>query len=248
MRALILAAGRGQRMRPLTDHTPKPLLQLAGKPIIVWQIERLREAGIVELVINLGWLGSSIPAVLGDGSGLGVRIAYSAEPQEAYETGGGIATALPLLSAGEHAPFAVVSGDIYTGFDYARLHQAAARIAAEPQATSAHFVLTDNPAHHPGGDMALDAAGRVRRAGALLNYGNIGVFHPDLFVSQPARQAWKLFPWMYGEVDAGRVSGEHFRGPWHNLGTPEQLAALDASLRAPGSVCANSSSAPRAQK
>ena len=235
-------------MRPLTDHTPKPLLQLAGKPIIVWQIERLREAGIVELVINLGWLGSSIPAVLGDGSGLGVRIAYSAEPQEAYETGGGIATALPLLSAGERAPFAVVSGDIYTGFDYARLHQAAARIAAEPQATSAHFVLTDNPAHHPGGDMALDAAGRVRRAGALLNYGNIGVFHPDLFVSQPARQAWKLFPWMYGEVDAGRVSGEHFRGPWHNLGTPEQLAALDASLRAPGSVCANSSSAPRAQK
>lgn len=235
-------------MRPLTDHTPKPLLQLAGKPIIVWQIERLREAGIVELVINLGWLGSSIPAVLGDGSGLGVRIAYSAEPQEAYETGGGIATALPLLSAGERAPFAVVSGDIYTGFDYARLHQAAARIAAEPQATSAHFVLTDNPAHHPGGDMALDAAGRVRRAGALLNYGNIGVFDPDLFVSQPARQAWKLFPWMYGEVDAGRVSGEHFRGPWHNLGTPEQLAALDASLRAPGSVCANSSSAPRAQK
>jgi MurNAc alpha-1-phosphate uridylyltransferase len=96
--------------------------------------------------------------------------------------------------------------------------------------------------------MALDAAGRVRRAGALLNYGNIGVFHPDLFVSQPARQAWKLFPWMYGEVDAGRVSGEHFRGPWHNLGTPEQLAALDASLRAPGPVCANSSSAPRAQK
>ena len=235
-------------MRPLTDHTPKPLLQLAGKPIIVWQIERLREAGIVELVINLGWLGSSIPAVLGDGSGLGVRIAYSAEPQEAYETGGGIATALPLLSAGERAPFAVVSGDIYTGFDYARLHQAAARIAAEPQATSAHFVLTDNPAHHPGGDMALDAAGRVRRAGALLNYGNIGVFDPDLFVSQPARQAWKLFPWMYGEVDAGRVSGEHFRGPWHNLGTPEQLAALDASLRAPGPVCANSSSAPRAQK
>ena len=177
-----------------------------------------------------------------------MRIAYSAEPQEAYETGGGIATALPLLSAGERAPFAVVSGDIYTGFDYARLHQAAARIAAEPQATSAHFVLTDNPAHHPGGDMALDAAGRVRRAGALLNYGNIGVFHPDLFVSQPARQAWKLFPWMYGEVDAGRVSGEHFRGPWHNLGTPEQLAALDASLRAPGPVCANSSSAPRAQK
>ena len=256
MRALILAAGRGQRMRPLTDRMPKPLLQLAGKPIIVWQIERLREAGIVELVINLGWLGSHIPAALGDGSGLGVRIAYSAEPQEAYETGGGIATALPLLIAGSRAPFAVVSGDIYTDFDYARLHQAAARIAAAPQTTSAHFVLTDNPAHHPGGDMGLDAAGRARRAGALLNYGNIGVFHPDLFASQPARQAWKLFPWMYGEVDAERVSGEHFRGTWHNLGTPEQLAALDASLRAAGPAPAkagdmpgaNSSGAPRSQR
>lgn len=231
MRALILAAGRGQRMRPLTDHTPKPLLDLAGKPIVVWQIERLRDAGIVDLVINLGWLGSKIPAVLGEGSAFGVRIAYSEEPQEAYETGGGIATALPLLGAD---PFIVVSGDIYTDFDYARLCDAAERIAAAPQATSAHFVLTDNPDHHPDGDMALDASGRVRRSGAMLNYGNIGVFHPALFVSRPRRQAWKLFPWMYGEVDAGRVSGEHFRGAWHNLGAPGQLAALDAQLRQQG--------------
>ena len=228
MRGLILAAGRGQRMRPLTDHTPKPLLELAGKPIVVWQIERLRAAGIVDLVINLGWLGSKIPAVLGDGRAFGVHIAYSEEPQDAYETGGGIATALPLLGT---KSFVVVSGDIYTDFDYARLRDVAERITAAPHATSAHFVLTDNPDHHPEGDMALDAIGRVRRSGAMLNYGNIGVFHPDLFASRPKRQAWKLFPWMYGEVNAGRVSGEHFRGAWHNLGTPEQLTALDALLR-----------------
>jgi MurNAc alpha-1-phosphate uridylyltransferase len=248
MHALILAAGRGQRMRPLTDACPKPLLPLAGQPIIVRQIERLRAAGIVDLVINLGWLGAQIPAALGDGSDLGVRIAYSEEPQEAYETGGAISTALPLLGGVDGAPFVVVSGDIDTDFDYARLHAAAARIAAsvasnstcsrssintsEPTPTTAHFVLTDNPPHHAEGDMALDASGRVRRHGQRLNYGNIGVFHPRLFARQPVRQAWKLFPWMYAEVEAGHVSGEHFRGAWHNLGTPEQLAALDTELRA----------------
>ncbi len=232
LRALILAAGRGQRMRPLTDHTPKPLLALAGKPIITWQIERLRDAGIVDLVINLGWLGAHIPAALGDGRALGVHIAYSEEPQDAYETGGGIATALPLLGGAGAAPFVVVSGDIHTDFDYARLHATAARIAAAPHTTLAHFVLTDNPPHHPQGDMALDASGRVQRHGQRLNYGNIGVFHPALFADRPVRQAWKLFPWMFAQVDAGRVSGEHYRGAWHNLGTPEQLAALDAELRA----------------
>ncbi len=242
MHALILAAGRGQRMRPLTDACPKPLLPLAGKPLIVRQIERLRAAGIVNLVINLGWLGAQIPAALGDGCDLGVRIAYSEEPQEAYETGGAISTALPLLGGAAGAPFVVVSGDIDTDFDYARLHAAAARIAAsavsaasnsrsDPAPTTAHFVLTDNPPHHAEGDMALDTSGRVRRHGQRLNYGNIGVFHPALFAHQPVRQAWKLFPWMYAEVEAGRVSGEHFRGAWHNLGTPEQLAALDAELR-----------------
>ncbi len=201
---MILAAGRGQRMRPLTDACPKPLLAVGGKPLIVWQIERLAAGGWRDLVINTGWLGEQIPAALGDGSAWGVRLRYSPEPAQAYETGGGIATALPLLGA---APFLVVT---------------------------AHLVLTPNPEHNRDGDMALDAQGRIRREGARLNYGNIGVFHPALFAGQPRAQAWKLFPWLYGAADAGRVSGEVFSGPWHNVGTPEQLAALDAQLRSAG--------------
>ena len=234
MRALILAAGRGQRMRPLTDRLPKPLLQVGGKALIVWQIERLARAGVRELVINLGWLGARIPEALGDGSRWGVRIEYSPEPEQAWETGGAVATALPLLGGADAPPFAVLSADIYTEYDYTRLHAAAARIAADPHATRAHFVLADNPPHHPEGDMALDAGGRVRRHGSLLNYGNIAVFHPGLFAGRPARQAWKLFPWLYEQVEAGRVSGEHWRGAWFNVGTPDELAALDARLRAPG--------------
>jgi MurNAc alpha-1-phosphate uridylyltransferase len=231
MRALILAAGRGERMRPLSDALPKPLLEVGGKPLVVWQIERLRAAGITELVLNLGWRGERLRERLGDGAAWGVKLSYSLEPEDApFETGGAVATALPLL--GESEPFAVLSADIYTEFDYARLHAAAAAIAAAPQRTSAHFVLTDNPPHHPRGDMALDADGRVRRAGTLLNYGNIAVFAPALFAARPRRQAWKLFPWMYAEVDAVRVSAEHFRGVWHNVGTPQQLAELDAALRA----------------
>lgn len=236
MRALILTAGRGQRMRPLTDTCPKPLLELAGKPIVQYQIEALREAGITELVINLGWQGPRIVEALGDGARLGVRIVYSPEPQDAWETGGAIATALPLLRDARDTPFAVISGDIHTDFDYARLHAAAERIVAGRPSVRAHFVLTDNPDHHPDGDMALDAEGWVRRDGARLNYGNIGVFDPRLFDGTPARQAWKLFPWMYAWVDAGQVSGEHFRGRWINIGTPGQLAALDAELRASGNA------------
>ena len=225
---MILAAGRGERMRPLTDACPKPLLAVGGKPLIVWQIERLAAGGWRDLVINTGWMGAQIPAALGDGSAWGVRLRYSPEPAQAYETGGGIATALPLLGT---APFLVVSADIYTPFDYASLHAAAETLAADPQRTAAHLVLTPNPEHNRGGDMALDAQGRIRREGARLNYGNIGVFHPALFAGQPRAQAWKLFPWLYGAADAGRVSGEVFSGPWHNVGTPEQLAALDAKLR-----------------
>ncbi|MDE2121038.1 MAG: nucleotidyltransferase family protein, partial [Betaproteobacteria bacterium] len=153
-----------------------------------------------------------------------------------WETGGGVATALPLLGGPDGAPFAVLSADIYTEYDYARLHDAAARIAADRRSTRAHFVLADNPPHHPLGDMALDPEGRVRRSGDLLNYGNIGVFDPALFADRPVRQAWKLFPWLYAEVEAGRVSGEHWRGAWFNVGTPEELAALDASLREQGSA------------
>jgi len=231
MRAMILAAGRGERMRPLTDACPKPLLTVGGKPLIQWQIERLAAGGWRDIVINTGWMGEQIPAALGDGCAYGVRLRYSPEPPQAYETGGGIATALPLLG---NAPFVVVSADIYTPFDYASLHAVADTIAADPQHTTAHLVLTPNPEHNRDGDMALDAQGRIRREGARLNYGNIGVFHPALFAGQPRAQAWKLFPWLYGAADAGRVSGEVFSGPWHNVGTPEQLAALDAQLRSAG--------------
>jgi MurNAc alpha-1-phosphate uridylyltransferase len=228
MRAMILAAGRGLRMRPLTDACPKPLLAVGGKPLIVWQIERLAAGGWRDIVINTGWLGAQIPAALGDGAAWGVRLRYSAEPTDAYETGGGIATALPLLG---DAPFVVVSGDIYTHFDYACLRTAAEAIAADPQHTAAHLVLTPNPDHNLAGDMALNPQGRVQRQGALLNYGNIGVFHPSLFASQPRETPWKLFPWLYAAVDAGRVSGALFSGAWHNVGTPQQLGALDAALR-----------------
>ncbi len=234
MRALLLAAGRGQRMRPLTDRVPKPLLEVGGKALIVWQIERLARAGVRDLVINLGWLGWRIPQALGDGARWGVRIRYSEEPEQAWETGGAVATALPLLGGAEGPPFAVLSADIYTDYDYARLRQAASRIQADAHATRAHFVLADNPAYHPQGDMALDADGRVRRQGRLLNYGNIAVFDAALFAGRPARQAWKLFPWLYAEVEAGRVSGEHWRGTWFNVGTPEDRQALDARLRSAG--------------
>jgi len=229
--AMILAAGRGQRMRPLTDAHPKPLLAVGGKPLIVWQIERLAAGGWRDIVVNTGWLGAQIPAALGDGARFGVRLRYSVEPSEAFETGGGIATALPLLG---QAPFVVVSGDIYTDFDYARLHAVAHTIAAQPQHTAAHLVLTPNPEHNPGGDMALTAQGRICRDGQRRNYGNIGVFHPALFAARPRSQPWPLFPWLYTVVDAGRVSGELFAGVWHNVGTPQQLAALDTQLRGEG--------------
>lgn len=230
MRALLLAAGRGERMRPLTDTCPKPLLTLAGKPIIVHLIERLRDIGVTEMVINAAWLRERFEPTLGDGRSLGVQLRYSMEPT-ALETGGGIATALPLLCDGApDAPFAVVSGDIYTEFDFSRLHEAARHLGGAPLDTCAHFVVVDNPPHHPAGDMAL-INGRIRRHGVRLNYGNIGVFHPAMFTGQPRGERWKLFPWAYDFVDANRVSGEHFSGVWENIGTPQQLAALDARLR-----------------
>lgn len=225
MKAMILAAGRGERMRPLTDTMPKPLLAAGQHALIEWQVLRLVAAGFDELVINHAWLGTQIEARLGTGTRYGARIAYSAEG-EALETLGGIVRALPLLG---DQPFAVVSADIYTDYDYRRLAPVVAAIARGP--LIAHLVLTDNPPYHPGGDMAL-VAGRIRRDGTLLNYGNIGVFHPRMFAGLPAGQKLKLFPWAYGFLDTPGIGGEHFHGSWHNVGTPAQLAALDAALRA----------------
>ena len=226
MRAIILAAGRGERLRPLTDTMPKPLLPAGGRTLIEWQILRLAAAGIRELVVNHAQLGEKIESALGDGARLGVRIAYSHEAQ-ALETAGGIARALPLLGS---EPFVAVSADIHTDYDYARLVPVAADIAAHPERRAAHFVLVDNPAFHPDGDMGL-ADAVVTRARPWLTYGNIAVWHPALFARIAADESLKLFPWAYRFVDVGRVTGEHFRGSWDNVGTPAQLEALDRRLR-----------------
>lgn len=224
-RALILAAGRGERLRPLTDATPKPLLQAGGRPLIEWQVERLAAGGFRELVVNHAHLGAQIEAALGDGSRFGVRIRYSPE-SPALETAGGVARALALL--GEE-PFVVVSGDIHTGFDFASLESRIEAIARDPGDSIAHFVLVENPPWHAGGDMAL-VDGRVRREGRRLTYGNIAVFHPEPFRTLERGAPVKLFPWMYRFVDEGRVTGERYTGPWDNVGTAEQLAELDRRL------------------
>jgi MurNAc alpha-1-phosphate uridylyltransferase len=223
--AILLAAGRGERMRPLTDTLPKPLLVVGGRTLIEWQVERLVAGGFTDLVLNHSHLGELIERALGDGSRFGARIRYSHEPR-ALETAGGVVQALPLLGT---RPFAVVSGDIHTTFDYASLGPRVESIASDPGAHAAHFVLVDNPPYHPAGDMGL-AGGRVTRAGPNLTYANIAVYHPSLFAGLAVGTALKLFPWAYRFVEEGRVTGERYDGPWDNLGTPAQLAALDRAL------------------
>jgi MurNAc alpha-1-phosphate uridylyltransferase len=206
---------------------PKPLLEVGGKPLIEWQVEKLAAAGFDDIVVNHAHLGEQIERALGDGSRFRARIRYSPE-SPALETAGGIAQALPLL--GER-PFVVVSADIHTGFPFASLHARIDAMARDERGAVAHFVLVDNPPWHAEGDMGL-AGGRVTRAKPWLTYGNIAVFQPAIFRTI-ARGAWlKLFPWMYRYVEAGRVSGERYDGPWDNVGTAEQLQALDRRLRA----------------
>jgi N-acetyl-alpha-D-muramate 1-phosphate uridylyltransferase len=229
MRALILAAGRGERMRPLTDNVPKPLLAAGGRRLIEWQIGALAAAGIRELVINTAHLPDQFESVLGTGKGLGVSIAYSREgdrAEDALETLGGIVRALPLLG---DAPFVVASGDIVSSFDYATLRPRAAALAQG--AADAHLVLVDNPLFHARGDMGLVDGRIAPDAAERLTYANIGVFAPRLFERLPQQRA-RLFPWLYTAAHAGRVTGEHFCGRWHNVGTPRELARLDAELQA----------------
>lgn len=223
---MILAAGRGERMRPLTDRTPKPLLAVGGKPLIVWHVERLRAAGYVHIVINHAHLGEQIEAALGDGAALGVSIAYSRETS-ALETAGGIATALPLIEADV---FPVVNGDIYCEFDFRRLAGPAARLAAGGD--RAHLVLVDNPPHHPAGDFVLDAD-RLRYADTAprLTFSGIGVYHRALFSQSVPGERAQLAPLLRRAIEAGRASGEHFAGRWVDVGTPERLHQLDESLR-----------------
>lgn len=220
MKAMILAAGRGERMRPLTDHTPKPLLVVGGRPLIVWHLERLSAAGFRDLVINHAHLGGQIEAALGDGSAWGLSIRYSPEPPGALETAGGIANALPLLG---EAPFLVVNGDIWCDWDFRR-----APALAEH---SAHLVMVANPAHHRGGDFSLDG-GKVGYAadGETLTYAGIGVFAPAFFAGVPRGQALKLRPLLDAAIAAGTLGGERHEGRWVDVGTPERLAELDRQL------------------
>ncbi len=209
-------------MRPLTDATPKALLPAGDKPVVAWLLERLAEAGFGELVLNHAQLGWMIEAALGDGARFGVRIRYSHEP-EALETAGGIANAMPLLG---EAPFLAVNADLHTDFPFARLR------AALSDDALAHLVLVDNPSHHPGGDFAL-ADGRVANAGApMLTFSGIGVYRPALFAAVARGSRAPLAPLLREAAARGRVTGEHFRGRWLDIGTPERLAALDAELTA----------------
>jgi N-acetyl-alpha-D-muramate 1-phosphate uridylyltransferase len=219
MKAMLMAAGRGTRMRPLTDSLPKPLLRVANKSLIVHHIEALVRAEIYEIVINLSYLGHLIEAALGDGAAFGARIQYSHEAVP-LEFGGGVIQALPLLGS---EPFAVVAADLFTDYPFAQLPQQLDGLA--------HLVLADNPTHHPEGDFGL-VNGQVDLRGApRLNYAGIGVYHPELFVGyNPGVQSFLTV--VEPAVTAGQVSGEHYQGHWFNIGTPESLAEAERKASA----------------
>ena len=262
MRAMILAAGRGERMRPLTDHSPKPLLAVGGKPLIVWHLERLAAAGFHEVVINHAWLGQMIEDALGDGSRWGLRIRYSPEAV-ALETAGGIAQALPLLSE-DDTPFLVVNGDVWSDWEPAQAQDAAARMAQS--GAQAWLLLVDNPAHHPHGDFRLAASGRVSDrsppTGSIDHVGDTGltspagtsteaigapvtstapaltfsgtaVYHPALFRDLTPGHPAALAPLLRAAMLRDAVVGSHHAGAWVDVGTPARLAELDAQLRRP---------------
>ena len=232
MKALILAAGRGERMRPLTDHLPKPLLPVGGKPLIVWHLEKLAAMGVTDVVLNTSWRAECFAPALGDGSHWGLRLHYSFEGPEPLETGGGMLHALQLLGAA--SPFLAINGDVWSDYEPARLPR-------DPVG-DAHLVLVDNPDHHPAGDFCLEANGIVSGAGAHpLTFAGIGVYRPSLL------QAWRdviavgagtkcdpprfpLAPLLRAAMARGAVSGEHHCGRWTDVGTPQRLAELDAAL------------------
>ncbi len=225
MKAMILAAGRGERMRPLTDHTPKPLLVAGGKPLIVWHLERLAAAGFREIVINHAHLGVQIEQTLGDGAKWGLTIHYSPEPPGALETAGGIAAALPLLG---NAPFLVVNGDVWCDVDFGHF----SRLTAAGWQPAAHLVMVANPAHHTGGDFSLDGERVIYANGEqTFTYAGVGVFSPAFFRDVPVGQPLKLRPLLDAAIAAGTLTGERYAGRWVDVGTPQRLAELDAELR-----------------
>jgi MurNAc alpha-1-phosphate uridylyltransferase len=229
--ALIFAAGLGERMRPLTGHTPKPLLEAGGKALIVWHLEKLAAAGVHYVVINTSHLAGQFPETLGDGSRWGLRIRYAYEGPTPLETGGGMLNALPLLG---EAPFIAVNGDIHSDADYAAL-------PSEPQGL-AHLLMVDNPAHHPDGDFMLDAHGRLHAEGTpRLTFSGIGVYRRELLqdwrtaagdtAGDTGPPRFRLAPLLRAAMAAGQVHGTHHHGSWTDVGTPARLADLDARLR-----------------
>jgi N-acetyl-alpha-D-muramate 1-phosphate uridylyltransferase len=218
MFAMILAAGRGERMRPLTDEIPKPLLEIAGKALIVYQIEALKSAGVKSIVINVGHMGDQIQYHLGTGVSFGVQIHYSDEADDILETAGGIIKALPLLG---DKPFIVTNADIYTDFDY--------RTLPEQLHSDAHLVLVDNPPHHPQGDFVFEKGRVLQQGSKKLTYGGIGLFHPRFFKNcNPGRSA--LAPLLHKSVEANNLTAQHFKGLWSDVGTPERLKEINNSI------------------
>ena len=222
MKAMILAAGHGKRMRPLTDHTPKPLLNVGGKPLIQWHIENLKQAGFEDIVINIAWLGEQIPAALGDGSNYSVSLHYSDEQSEgALETAGGIIKALPLLG---DEPFLVVNGDVWCNINYSNVNPL-------KNDDLAHLILVKNPSHNSSGDFSINQDNnRVRDAGENAStFSGIGYYDPGLFKTL-AYGKRPLAPILREAMQAGRVSGELYDGDWRDIGTPERLQQLNQEL------------------
>lgn len=228
MKALVFAAGRGERMRPLTDHTPKPLLTVRGKPLIAWHLERLAALGVRDVVVNTSWLADRFAPALGDGAHWGLRLHYSHEGDAPLETGGGMLHALPLLG---DAPFLAVNGDIWCDHDFTTLPREPAGLA--------HLVLVDNPPHNAGGDFALEGSHVLAAGEHRLTFAGIGVYRPALLAnwratigSAPGAEreppCFKLAPLLRTAMRAEAVTGEHFRGAWADVGTPGRLAELDA--------------------
>jgi len=222
---MILAAGRGNRMRPLTDLTPKPLLAVGGKPLLFRHLEKFARAGFRMVTINHAHLGGQIEAAVGDGSRWSLEVRYSAEA-EALETAGGIRNALPLIA---RPAFAVVNGDVYSDYDYAGLAAAIDRLADAD--TLAHLVLVDNPPHHPDGDFCLDDGLVCTSGRQLLTFSGLGAYRAELFEPIARGEKHALAPLLRRQMPEGKVTGEHYRGLWSDVGTPGRLAELDARLQ-----------------
>lgn len=222
MKAMILAAGRGERMRPLTDHTPKPLLKVADKALIEYHIEGLVRAGFADIIINHAWLGEQFEQALGGGERYGAHLMYSPEGATALETGGGIFKALPLLGS---APFVVVNGDVWSDYPFTRLPR--------NMTTLAHLVLVPNPPQHPHGDFFF-ADGALRESGmAKFTFSGIGMYRAELFAGcRPG--AFPLAPLLRVAITQGRAGGELYEGAWYDIGTPERMEQLDRKLRLTG--------------